>query len=131
MRNYNEDIKAVIYNCLKDLVDSLGNKVPIYYYYVPEDFSNNYVLIQSLQTTGVTNKCDNLRNMSFQCVIYTQNIKNDGIEVEKITNNVLHLLRQNGKYNLKLVSDITNLDLNPKGKYITYERILNINLLIQ
>lgn len=131
MNNYNEKIKEYLYDRLKNLKDSNDEDVNIYFYFVPANFSDYYVLVQSIQSNSLNNKCGGLRDMNFQIVVYTQVVKNNSLEVEKITNNLLTLLSVENTQNIKLISDELRVNVNPQAKMQVYERMLNFNLLIQ
>lgn len=128
MRDINLQLRQAYYEILNGNILLSGQPVKIYYMFVPQDYPLDYVLIQSINSTGRESKNDQDRDTTIQFLISTRRKNNSGYEADTIADQILNLAYPNrqavidGCMSMELVSDLTLADFDPQAKLQIIER---------
>ncbi len=130
-------LRQAYHAILKGAIVVDGKGVPIYYQFVPQNYPDIYILIQSITSTGRESKCDQDRDVSIQFTVSTRYELNDSMNCDYVAGKIMELCYPNrasvipGCLSMELVSDVSFGDFDPAGKKQIAERTIIFKHIIQ
>lgn len=136
MKDINLDLRKAYYDLINGQISVLGQQIPVYYMFVPENYPEAYIVINSITSTGREAKCGQDTDTSIQFLISTRADRNNGFVADQTASQLMQLVYPNrqavidGTLSMELVSDITLPDYDPAAKKQIIERVITFSHII-
>ena len=136
MKDINLSLRQAYYSLINGQITVNSVVIPIYYLQVPDNYPSLYIVIQSINSTGIETKCSQDVDTSIQFAFCSRLERNSGWEVDQMAGQFYNLVYPNrrpvvsGVLSIDIINDNTIGGLDSGGVKQVVERIVTLNNII-